>query len=139
MLLRRWKTVAALTAVLFSMTMIGGCGGGAILGVMRIASAAAHLDREGLTSKSVIRILADISGYTAVRRVVAIIKKADGIQDRVSLSMDAPGQYTVEVPLDNSTTQTEAQNYTVVVEATDSAGNTVQSDPVPVEAPPGTP
>lgn len=136
MFLRRWKIVVAVVFALLPAVMISGCGGGtALLNMMEIASAVARIDHEDLTSKNVIKILADISGYTAVREVVASIKKVDGGQSSIKLTMEAPGQYSGEVPIDSGTTSTEAQNYTVVVTATDTAGNTVQSDPLPVEAP----
>jgi hypothetical protein len=80
-------------------------------------------------------ILADVSGYTAVQKVIAYVKKHDS-PDVVPVEMvlNAEGKYEATCPIEEASAPV-GEEYSVVVEATDADGAKAESAPVTVTVP----
>lgn len=138
-MLTNYKRILLTTvAVVLVCTMITGCGGGGLLGSMlRIVGAAALVPDDWSSRGGVVRILADITGVTAVQRVIALVKhKDDPIPVHVELTLNDEGKYEGAYLAQENEDPVAADNYTVVVTATDAAGATAESNPIEFEVPP---
>jgi alkaline phosphatase len=132
MILRRWRIVAGVIALMVMVTLMSGCGG-AVASVMRVTAAVAVLE-DDLSIKNIINILADVSGYTTIQKAIAVIKKSDSSETtEIELLRNDEGKFEANVPVDPNAS---AQDYTVTVTAVADTGESASSEPVAVEVPP---
>lgn len=130
----RFLVTAVLGLVICS--MLAGCGGGMLGTALRITGARALLPDEWASTGNMIKILADISG-SGIRKVIAYIKKfGDDDPSPVVLVEVEPGTFEGEFQADRSDSNAQPAEYSITVEASDTAGNQATSEPLSVEVPP---
>lgn len=133
---RKPRAIVALALVLAAILTVAGCGGGVIAQVLRINSARALVDTDWSSSGGWVKILADITGYSAITDVIAIVKKIGSSEtQQIKLVSNAQGQFEGVFRAEENTSPTAPEEYTVTITATDGA-TTAESRPVTVEVPP---
>lgn len=134
MLWQRMRIAAGLAVLVCLTGLLGGCGGGAVGSLLKVTAAAAVLDGGWPSGSTVIGILADVSGYTMVRKAYATVRRIGASETRqIELVPGPSGKLEGALEVDAAA---EPAEYSVVVTATDSSGATASSEPVSVEVPP---
>lgn len=133
---RRWKILPI--ALVLGVTVIAGCGGGGMLDTLfRISSVSAVLPHDWSSQGGLLHILADVSGYTAVRKVIAFVKKVSSNESTpIEMAPNREGQFVAKYYAPPNTDPTQPAEYSVIITATDTSGKEVSSDAVSFEVPP---
>ena len=132
----RNRIIITSVLILVISSMLAGCGGGGMLGAaLRITGATALLPDEWRSTDNMIKILADITG-SGIKSVVAYIKRlGDDDPAPVILTETAPGTFEGEFLADGNDNPAQSAEYTITVQASDTAGNQATSETLSVEVP----
>ncbi len=139
MFTRTLRVTLAVVLVLAVTLGVPGCGGGILGQMLRVTAVRAFVPSSWSSSGGMVKILADISGYTAVTKVIAMVKKIGDTEARlVELTPTSDGKFEGAFQAEENASPAAPEEYTVTVTATD-GGSTAQSEPVSVEVPPTEP
>lgn len=132
------RVVATMVVITFACSLVAGCGGGGWLGQMfKVAHTSAFLPSDWSAKGGLVKILADVTGYTTIQKVIALIKKLGSSDSHeVVLTANSEGKFEGAFTAAENTSTQSTEQYSVVVTATDASGQTAQSDEVKVEVPP---
>ena len=131
------RAIAGFMVLVLCVLCLGGCGGGLLGSVLKITGAAALVSDDWSHRGGLVRILADITGYSLIERAIALVKnEATHEVIEVVLVQTAAGTFEGAYVAEENSDPIDPTEYTVVVTATDTTGDTAASEPVEFEVPP---